>query len=132
MSSPRSDKDSSKVSVPSHRAERSTTTTTARHRVSAVPIRENAFRDAVKAYAERRGWKVMFHWSSLHSPAGWPDLFMLRDQRMVVAELKVGRGKLTDAQVKWLDAFRWLDKGAEVYVWKPDQWDDGTIEKVLT
>lgn len=93
-------------------------------------IRESAFRDAIVQYAKLRHWLCYFTWNSKHSPAGFPDLVMLREQRMIVAELKVGRNSLTSAQEEWLHAFRWLDKGVEVFIWRPEMWDE--IEVILT
>lgn len=102
--------------------------TTARLAVSVPKIRESAFRDAVKSYAEQLGYLVYFTWRSDHSPAGFPDLICVRDERMVVAELKVGKNKPTEHQVKWLDAFRRVE-GVQVFLWYPDDWP--MIEAVL-
>jgi hypothetical protein len=57
---------------------------------------------------------------------GFPDLVLVRD-RLVVAELKVGRNKTTPEQDGWLQAFR--DGGVEAYTWWPRDWE--TIEEVL-
>jgi hypothetical protein len=102
------------------------TATTARLR----GIRESAFRDAVIEYAQRRGWKVMWTWHSKHSPAGWPDLFMVRASHAVAAELKIWPNKPTSAQLEWLAALEGI-RGAvvKVYVWYPDDWAE--IEEVL-
>lgn len=51
---------------------------------------------------------------------GFPDLILLRGAQLVVAELKVGRGKPTREQEDWLLAFRGV--GAEVHVWTPEKW----------
>lgn len=59
---------------------------------------------------------------------GFPDLLMLRDDRIVIAELKVGRGKKTPEQIAWLQAFV-LAGIADVFTWYPSEWDE--IESIL-
>lgn len=58
---------------------------------------------------------------------GFPDLVLLKGNRVIVAEIKSEKGKLSDAQTEWLNA--WELAGAEVYVWRPKDWE--TIEKRL-
>lgn len=53
---------------------------------------------------------------------------MVRDGRLIFAELKVGRNKPTAAQTEWLETLGAVE-GVEVYVWWPDDWDD--IEETL-
>lgn len=60
--------------------------------------------------------------------AGFPDLLLARGPRLVVAELKVGRNKPTEAQEDWLRAFN--AAGVEAYVWRPEQWQ--AIERFLS
>lgn len=60
--------------------------------------------------------------------AGFPDLLLVRD-RLVAAELKVQGRRLTDDQQRWLDALRVA--GAEVHVWREQNWLDGTIDRAL-
>lgn len=59
--------------------------------------------------------------------AGFPDLILLKGARIVVAELKARRGRLSPDQLDWLEA--WRQVGVEVYVWRPDDWD--TIGRIL-
>ena len=86
-------------------------------------------------YARKHGWKVMHvdtartggHWTTatVYDGKGWPDLVMLRGSRLVVAELKAPKGKVSPEQYIWLDAFRAV--GAEAFVWREDdldQWQD--------
>ena len=51
---------------------------------------------------------------------GFPDLVLVRE-RVVFAELKTKRGRLSDHQRQWRELL--LAAGAEVYVWRPDDWD---------
>lgn len=59
---------------------------------------------------------------------GWPDIVALRGDRIIVAELKADRGRLTDEQRDWLAA--WTATGADVHVWRPVDYPD-TIASVL-
>lgn len=59
--------------------------------------------------------------------AGVPDLMMVRGKRLVFAELKSQRGKVTPEQQEWLSAL--VVTGAEVYLWQPQDLD--LIEEVL-
>jgi hypothetical protein len=95
-------------------------------------ILEWDFQVALGKYAESRGWKVHYtkqtgytgsdgRWRSM-APSGWPDMTMVRDGDMVIAELKrdVGgkAGEPTEAQQEWLDV---LDKvpGVSTFLWRP-------------
>jgi hypothetical protein len=49
---------------------------------------------------------------------GWPDLFMVRGDTLIVAELKRDRNYPTADQRAWLDAFRRVRR-IVVVVWKP-------------
>lgn len=103
---------------------------------------EKAFQAAVRQYAELRGWRVMATTRSKFSPAGEPDLRMVRGARFVWAELKSDTGRLSQAQQECLADLRKFagrmnhalppcssDIGVGVYVWRPDDWP--SIEAVL-
>ena len=57
---------------------------------------------------------------------GWPDVVALRADRVVVAELKADRGRLTAEQTAWLAA--WTVAGAEVHIWRPADYPDAIAE----
>lgn len=57
---------------------------------------------------------------------GFPDLLLARGPRLVVAELKSDRGRLTDEQLAWLEALS--DAGAETYIWRPGDYPDRIAE----
>ena len=67
--------------------------------------------------------------------AGFPDLCMARDGRVIFAEIKSEMGKFSDAQFGWGIAITGGGVGAadthEYHEWRPSEWLDGTIEKVL-
>lgn len=72
------------------------------------------------------GWRT-----PLQGPTakGFPDIIAVKAERLLVAELKVGRNTTADDQVDWLDAFEAV--GAEVYVWRDTDWAAGNIEAAL-
>lgn len=73
-----------------------------------------------------RGWRTPIQGKGAR---GWPDLVLLRPPRLLFVELKAHRGTLDECQVQWLAEL--VACGAEVYVWTPTDWLDGTIERLL-
>lgn len=65
---------------------------------------------------KRRGWQVPV----AADGEGFPDLVLVRE-RVVVAELKSGEGRVSDRQRAWLEWFAYA--GAEAYVWRDDDFD---------
>jgi hypothetical protein len=87
---------------------------------------ETEFMAAVKEAAEKLGWLVWHFPNAIINPCV-PDLFLFRDGRLELAELKTERGKLSARQVAML-----LDldaHGVRVHVWRPSMWDE--IEQTL-
>ena len=90
---------------------------------------EARFQSRVIALAKRAGWLVYFTHRSTHSPAGYPDLCMVKPAsatsrgRLIYAELKVGRGKLSTDQMVWLEALRHSVPGVECYCFYPKDWE---------
>lgn len=95
--------------------------------LNAIP--EKDLENTVRSIAIRNGWRFFHPFWMQRSEPGWPDCFMLRGERVVVAELKTERGKVTPAQEEWLAAFRKIP-AIEVYVWRPS--DRDAIEEVLS
>ncbi len=100
---------------------------------------ETELLNGVLAMAGVFGWRS-FHVRPARTAHGWrtavqgdgrgfPDLVLLREGRHVVVELKSQRGQVTQEQEAWLDAFE--KSGAEVFVWRPVDWANGSIEAVL-
>jgi hypothetical protein len=88
---------------------------------------EKQFMAAVKDAAEKLGWLVWHFPNAIINPCV-PDLFLIRDGVLLLAELKTERGKLSARQVAML-----LDldaHGIHCYVWRPSDWDE--IEASLT
>ena len=97
-----------------------------------VPQSEAAFTSAVIEFARGLGWLVHHcrpgrtakGWATpIQGDAGFPDLVLIRDTRVIFAELKgidirERRGKLRFSQSQWILAL--ARAGAEFYEWWPD------------
>lgn len=57
--------------------------------------------------------------------SGFPDLTLVRDGKIIFAELKRETGRLSDEQILWLDELQKCN--IDCYVWRPSD-----IEKVVT
>lgn len=84
---------------------------------------------AVRDLATVLGWRCYHTYDSRRSQPGFPDWVMVRD-RVIFAELKSERGRISIPQQDWLFALG--EAGAERYCWHPVDWTNGTIEAVLT
>ena len=71
-----------------------------------------------------RGWRT-----AMSGDVGWPDLLLVRGDRIVAAELKSDRGTVTQDQANWLSALR--AGGVETYVWRPADWHNQHILTAL-
>lgn len=91
-------------------------------------ITESELQGFVTTLARLHGWLAYHTHDSRRSEAGFPDLTLVRDGRIIFAELKSEKGRITPAQQKWLD---WLGRSSavDVYVWRPSDLD--TIDEVL-
>ena len=81
-------------------------------------LTEKQFEAQVKDLAKMFGWRYYHPFLSKWSERGWPDVVLLRDGRLILAELKSEKGKLTEHQARWLWALRKVP-GIRVYVWRP-------------
>ncbi len=70
------------------------------------------------------GWRVPVSGSLAK---GWPDLVLVRRDRIVFAEIKTDRGRVTAEQAAVIET---LSRAAEAYIWRPRDWDE--IDRVLT
>lgn len=103
-----------------------------------MAARLSASDKALRAITER-DWQNQVHrlafslgWKYYHAPdnrpvngriqkvvAGFPDLVLVKGERLIFAELKREQGIVAEAQTEWLAAL--AATGAECYVWRPSQ-----------
>jgi len=89
-----------------------------------IALTEKDFESQIKDLARLFGWKYYHTWRSIHSPAGFPDCVLVRQSRIIFAELKSEKGKVSPAQQEWLDALGNVgDKDVQVYLWHPSDFD---------
>lgn len=103
---------------------------------------------AVIDLARLRGWLVHHTRPARLSQGGWrtpiqghagfPDLVMVRDGRVIFAELKRQSGRVAADQQVWLNelltaagAGHLVRPTVEVYLWRPSDWMSGEIGKTL-
>lgn len=98
---------------------------------------EAQFLGAVEELADQTGWWWLHidpaindrgYWRTpIRGPlgAGWPDLVLLHPvkRRLIFAELKSAKGKVSPRQEEVLGILGEYGY-AEVYIWKPDQWEE--------
>lgn len=96
--------------------------------------REKGWMQAVIEAAQALRWEAYHTHRSEHSPAGFPDLVLIREAErigepstIIVAELKTERGVVSADQQRWLDLF--ASAGVPAFVWRPSDWPE--VEKVL-
>ena len=88
-----------------------------RTRVIRLVQPESVLHNQVVQLAEMYGWRWYHTHDSRKSPPGFPDLVLVRGDRLIFAELKTQRGRLTVDQVSWLAELQ--ATCAEVFVWRP-------------
>lgn len=91
-------------------------------RAMAASLTEAEFQGWLITTAQVLGWRAFHPYDSRRSEAGFPDVTLVRGDRLLFVELKSMKGKVTAAQQEWLDA---LDQvpGVDAYVWRPVDMD---------
>ncbi len=92
-----------------------------------VPERE--LQSSVIRYAQVLGWRCYHTHDSRRSNPGFPDIVLVRDGRVVYAELKKHGKSPTLEQREWLGDL--VSSGQEVYVWRPMDWLGYEIQRLL-
>ena len=84
-----------------------------------IKVTEADLREQIRDLCKLFGWRFLFTWTSIHSPKGMLDLFLINaeQKRVIFAELKSEKGKMTPEQQQVFDELKAC--GQEVYVWKP-------------
>ena len=107
-------------------------------------ISEKDFLSTVIEFAQAHGWKVAHFRPAMTgrlrrdgkpvwvTPVqgdgkGFPDLVLVRTDRLIFAEVKAEKGRIVPNQERWLGAL--LTSGQQVYVWRPSNWEE--IEGIL-
>ena len=91
-------------------------------------VTEKELQATVRELAELYGWTVFCTWQSKHSPAGEPDLRMFRPPRVIFAELKTEKGRVSREQVETLQLLEECPP-IEIYLWRPSDLEE--IERIL-
>lgn len=106
----------------------------------APPLTEKLFQRQVLELARIYGWRAYHPFLSKWSEKGFPDLTMVRprDRRLLFAELKSEKGRVSEDQREWLALLSSVATGRlgvpngeqpdrwptiELYVWRPADWD---------
>ena len=87
-------------------------------------IGEADFLALVLDYARALGYEAYHPWRSDNSEAGFPDCVFVGNGKIVFAELKARRGRLTAEQRRWARAI--MQAGGTWRLWRPGpaDWDD--------
>jgi VRR-NUC domain len=92
-------------------------------------LRETDLSGLVVDVAKLGHWRRYHTFDSRRSTHGFPDWVLVRDGRLVFAELKSQDGPVRPDQREWLDALSDVP-GVEVFLWRPSDYDE--IVTVLT
>lgn len=85
-------------------------------------LTEKALQKGIVQAARQLRWTLVYHtFMSVHSAPGFPDLVLIKGKRGMVIECKGHKGKVTEAQQRWLDGFR--EAGFEAYLIYPKDLD---------
>ncbi len=105
-----------------------------------VELSEKDLQAAIIQLAHIYGWRVAHFRPAMNAKgqwrtpvaadgAGFPDLCMVSNTTVAYVEVKARKGRLNVNQTVWLDRLKMA--GAEAMVWRPAEWQDGTIERFL-
>lgn len=88
---------------------------------------EKQFQEKVVQLARLLGYRCYHTHDSRRSAAGFPDLVLAKPGRLVFAELKSEKGKVSREQEQWIETLR--AAGAHVCLWRAG--DMPTVVRVL-
>ena len=96
-------------------------------------ITEKELLEQVKELASLLGWSFYHTYDSRRSNAGFPDLVLARGCRVIFAELKAPKGRLTPEQSAWARVLSSASAGGgiEYYMWRPSELESGQIRRAL-
>lgn len=98
-----------------------------------MKIPEENYQQTIIDLANVYGWTVA-HFRTARTINGWvtpvaadgkgfPDMVLVRPPRLIFAEIKSDKGKLSREQQSWLDLLKGCP-GVECYMWKPDDYPE--------
>ena len=97
-----------------------------------LPISERDFQSQVIDLARSCNWRLAHfrpgksaggRWATqMSGDIGYPDLTLVRDDRLVFAELKTSNGQATPEQVEWLQALDAVEH-VTAQLWRPSDLD---------
>ncbi len=85
--------------------------------------KEKEWQKRVEGALRQYGWLVYHTLRSKGSTPGYPDICAVKGERLLYAELKTEKGKLSAAQNEWMDALARVPC-AETYIWRPSQFEE--------
>lgn len=83
---------------------------------------ERVFQRRVEELARMGNWSLYHTYDSRRSHPGFPDLVLVRGERLIFAELKTERGRTTPEQLAWLSELANVTR-VETYLWRPSNRD---------
>lgn len=98
-------------------------------RAAAAAMSEDQLLAEVRELAATFGWMTYHTHDSRRSEPGFPDLVLIRGDRVLYRELKTNRGRLTPEQSAWLGALN--EAGCEGGLWRPADLFSGQIRDTL-
>jgi hypothetical protein len=90
-------------------------------RAPAVAMTEAQLLETIREAAVLGGWLLYHTRDSRGSAAGFPDLVLVRGNRVIFAECKTEYGRPTHEQLHWLITLR--AAGQEAKIWRPSDLD---------
>ena len=97
------------------------------------PLPETAFQNQVVEQAGWLGWRHYHTFDSRRSPAGFFDLTLVRNGRLIMAEIKSEGGRMSAAQTNWYADLMLVQDAAPGVVavrsWRPS--DQAAIDATL-
>ena len=85
-------------------------------------MKEKDFQAQVIRIAKALGWLIYHTYDSRRSEPGFPDLVMVRGDRILYRELKTEKGRLAPHQKIWGEKLS--EAGADYEVWRPSMRDE--------
>lgn len=100
---------------------------------------EDKFLKQILEYAKIRGWRSAHfrpgmmangRWitAGLGQTKGFPDIILVRSDRLIFAEVKTDAGEMSDTQLDWMESLS-QTRLCECYLWTPSRWQ--RIQEIL-